>query len=108
MARKMTKKIQIGSLAIGGGAPIAVQSMTCTPTTDFEATLAQIHSLEKSGCDIVRFTVPDKEAVRNIARFKENSTIPLVADIHFDYRLAIESVYAGILSSWIHAHLSNI
>ena len=96
MARKMTKKIQIGSLVIGGGAPIAVQSMTCTPTTDFEATLAQIHSLEKSGCDIVRFTVPDKDAVRNIARFKENSTIPLVADIHFDYRLAIESVYAGI------------
>ena len=96
MARKMTKKIQIGSRFIGGGEPIAVQSMTCTPTTDFEATLAQIRLLEEAGCDIVRFTVPDHDAVRNIARLKENTSIPLVADIHFDYRLAVESAHAGI------------
>ena len=96
MARKITKKIKIGSRFIGGGEPILVQSMTCTPTTDFEATLAQIRSLEEAGCDIVRFTVPDHDAVRNIARLKENSTIPLVADIHFDYRLAIEAAQAGV------------
>ncbi len=96
MTRKITKKIKVGSRVIGGGEPILVQSMTCTPTTDFEATLAQIRSLEQAGCDIVRFTVPDHEAVRNIARFKENSSIPLVADIHFDYRLAIEAAQAGV------------
>ncbi len=96
MARKMTKKIKIGDRFIGGGEPILVQSMTCTPTSDFEATLEQIRSLEKVGCDIVRFTVPDYDAVRNIARLKENTKIPLVADIHFDYRLAIESAFAGV------------
>jgi len=96
LTRKLTKKIKIGSRFIGGGEPILVQSMTCTPTTDFEATLAQIRSLEEAGCDVVRFTVPDHEAVRNIARLKENTTIPLVADIHFDYRLAIESAQAGV------------
>ncbi len=96
MARKITKKISIGSRVIGGGEPILVQSMTCTPTTDFEATLNQIRDLEKAGCDIVRFTVPDHDAVRNIARFKENTGIPLVADIHFDHRLAIEAARAGV------------
>lgn len=96
MARKITKKIKIGSRFIGGGEPILVQSMTCTPTTDFEATLAQIRSLEDAGCDIVRFTVPDHDSVRNIARLKENTSIPLVADIHFDYRLAIEAAQAGV------------
>ena len=95
MTRKITKKIQIGSRVIGGGEPILVQSMTCTPTTDFEATLAQIRSLEEAGCDIVRFTVPDHDAVRNIARFKENTSIPLVADIHFDHRLAVAAIEAG-------------
>ena len=96
MTRKMTKKVKIGSRVIGGGEPVLVQSMTCTPTTDFEATLAQIRTLEDAGCDIVRFTVPDHDAVRNIARLKENTRIPLVADIHFDYRLAIEAANAGV------------
>ncbi len=96
MPRKITKKIKIGDRVIGGGEPVLVQSMTCTPTTDFEATLAQIRSLEEAGCDIVRFTVPDHDAARNIYRFKENSKIPLVADIHFDYRLAIEAANAGV------------
>lgn len=96
MERKITKKIKIGNRFIGGGENILVQSMTCTPTTDFEATLAQIRALEKAGCDIVRFTVPDHDAVKNIARFKENCNIPLVADIHFDHRLAIEAANAGV------------
>jgi len=94
--RKMTKTVQIGSRVIGGGLPILVQSMTNTPTADFEKTLEQILELERAGCDIVRFTVPDREAVRGIYRLKENSHIPLVADIHFDYRLAVESAYAGV------------
>lgn len=96
MTRKITKKITVGSRVMGGGEPILIQSMTCTPTTDFEATLSQIRSLEEAGCDIVRFTVPDHDAVRNIARLKENCNIPLVADIHFDHRLAIESAAAGV------------
>ena len=94
--RKITKKIKIGNLEIGGGLPIAVQSMTNTPTSDFEKTIQQILSLERAGCDIVRFTVPDQEAVRSIYRLKENSHIPLVADIHFDYRLAVEAACAGV------------
>lgn len=94
--RKMTKKIKVGNVEIGGGARILVQSMTCTPTNAFEDTLDQILSLERAGCDIVRFTVPDKEAARNIERLKANSHIPLVADIHFDYRLAIAAAEAGI------------
>jgi (E)-4-hydroxy-3-methylbut-2-enyl-diphosphate synthase len=94
--RKITKKIKIGNLEIGGGLPVLVQSMTNTPTSDFEKTIQQILSLEKAGCDIVRFTVPDQEAVRGIYRLKENSHIPLVADIHFDYRLAVEAAHAGV------------
>jgi len=94
--RKKTKMIKVGDRVIGGGAPILVQSMTCTPTSAFEDTLNQILSLEKAGCDIVRFTVPDKEAARNIERLKANTHIPLVADIHFDYRLAIAAAEAGI------------
>lgn len=96
IVRKMTKQIKVGDRVIGGGSPILVQSMTCTPTTAFEDTLAQILELEKAGCDIVRFTVPDKEAARNIERLKANSHIPLVADIHYDYRLAIAAAEAGI------------
>ncbi|MBR2616491.1 MAG: flavodoxin-dependent (E)-4-hydroxy-3-methylbut-2-enyl-diphosphate synthase [Clostridia bacterium] len=94
--RKMTKRIGIGSTAIGGGLPILVQSMTNAPTGDFEATLSQILNLERAGCDLVRFTVPDMDAVRNIARLKENTHVPLIADIHFDYRLALEACAAGI------------
>lgn len=94
--RKMTKKIKIGDRYIGGNEPILIQSMTCAPTTDFEATLRQILELEEAGCDIVRVTVNNMDAVRNVYRLKENSHVPLVADIHFDYRLAVESAYAGI------------
>lgn len=92
---KLTKKIQIGDRFIGAGLPVLVQSMTNTPTQNFEETLAQIRLLEEAGCDIVRVTVPDFDAVRNLARLKENSKIPIVADIHFNHRLAIESAFAG-------------
>ncbi|MBQ3866765.1 MAG: flavodoxin-dependent (E)-4-hydroxy-3-methylbut-2-enyl-diphosphate synthase [Clostridia bacterium] len=94
--RKMTKKVKIGDRVIGGGEPILIQSMTNAHTSDFEKTLEQIRVLENVGCDIVRFTVNDMDAVRNVYRLKENSRVPLVADIHFDHRLAIEAAAAGI------------
>lgn len=94
--RVTTKKIRVGNLFIGGGERIKVQSMTNAPTSDFNAVLEQILSLEEAGCDIVRFTVPDMDAVRNISRLKEKTHIPLVADIHFDHKLALESAEAGI------------
>lgn len=91
-----TRKVKIGNITVGGGSKIAVQSMTNSDTANFEATLAQLRALEEAGCDIARFTVPDMDAVRNIAKFKEKVNIPLVADIHFNYKLAIESAEAGI------------
>jgi len=94
--RKITKEIKIANLAIGGENKIAIQSMTCCDTADFDALLSQVERLEKCGCDIVRFTVADMNAVKNIAKIKEKTDIPLVADIHFDYKLALESCYAGI------------
>ena len=92
----MSRAVQIGSRAIGGGNPIAIQSMTNTPTADREATLAQILALEQAGCEIVRFTVNTPEAADSIEYLRENTHIPLVADIHFDYRLAIRAAEAGI------------
>lgn len=95
--RKKTKEIRIGSIGIGGNRPIAIQSMTNTDSDLFEPTYAQIKELETAGCDIVRLTVPDMEAVKNVAKLKESDIrIPLVADIHFDYRLAVEAAEAGI------------
>ncbi len=93
---KKTKKITIGKLTIGGGERIAVQSMTNTDTHDYEACLRQIRALEAEGCDIVRLAVPDLAAVGTIARLKETVRIPLVADIHFDYRIALECAAAGV------------
>ncbi|CAB5121503.1 (E)-4-hydroxy-3-methylbut-2-enyl-diphosphate synthase (flavodoxin) (EC [Olavius algarvensis associated proteobacterium Delta 3] len=93
--RRKTVQIHVGDVAVGGAAPIAVQSMTNTPTQDIAATVDQIHRLEAAGCDIIRVAVPDEEAVGAIPRIKEHITIPLIADIHFDYRLAIGSVKAG-------------
>ncbi len=91
-----TVKVKAGNLEIGGGAPISVQSMLCAPAHDIKANIEQAKRLEAAGCDIVRVTVPDKEAVKTVAALKENINIPLVADIHFDYRLALESVAAGV------------
>ena len=94
--RRPTRQIQIGKVAIGGGAPISVQSMTNTKTTDTEATVAQIRALQAAGCDIVRLAVPDMEAARNLGNILRQVTVPLVADIHFDYKLALEAIHQGI------------
>ncbi len=91
-----TKEIKIGNTAIGGNNPIAIQSMTNTKTADAASTLAQIKSLSAAGCDIVRFTVNDMAAAEKIPYYAENTTIPLVADIHFDYRLALAAAERGI------------
>lgn len=94
--RKMTRQISIGDVKIGGGAPISVQSMTNTKTTDTNATVAQIKALVDAGCDIVRVAVPDISAAENIYNIKSQVDVPLVADIHFDYRLALKAIEQGI------------
>lgn len=94
-ARNLTRPVNVGGVQIGGGAPVVVQSMTCTPTTDADATLAQINALVKAGCDIVRVSVPTAEAVEPFGRICSLSPVPIVADIHFDYRLAIAAVEHG-------------
>lgn len=94
--RRKTRQVRIGAVPIGGGAPIVVQSMTKTDTKDREATISQIKRLESMGCDIVRLAVPDQEAVEALAEIKKEVSVPLVADIHFEYRLAIASVEKGV------------
>ena len=91
----MTKQILVGGVPVGGGAPISIQSMTNTRTDDVEATLAQIRALAAAGCDIVRVAVPDMAAARAVGKIKEECPLPLVVDIHFDYKLALEAVAAG-------------
>ena len=93
--REKTKRIIVGGVAVGGGAPVSVQSMCCTKTQDVEATLRQISSLAAAGCEIVRLAVPDMDAARAISAIKERSPLPIVADIHFDYKLAVEAVRRG-------------
>lgn len=95
MHRQNTKSIQIGNRTIGGGAPILIQSMTNTRTEDVEATVAQILALEQAGCEIIRATVPTQEAARAFSKIKARIHIPLVADIHFDYKLAIAAMENG-------------
>lgn len=95
MRRDDTKVIHIGNVAIGGGNPIAIQSMTNTKTEDVEATVAQILALEKVGCEIIRCAVPTMEAAEALRKIKKQIHIPLVADIHFDYRLAIAAIENG-------------
>jgi (E)-4-hydroxy-3-methylbut-2-enyl-diphosphate synthase len=92
----MSKQIMVGNVPVGGGAPIAVQSMCNTNTADVAATAAQIRALAAAGCDIVRVAVPDMEAARAVRALKAHSPVPLVADIHFDWRLALEAVRGGI------------
>lgn len=93
--RRHCRKIWIGKIAIGGDSPITVQSMTKTLTSDIQATVEQIKNLEQSGCDIVRVAVPDESAARAFSSIKEQINLPLVADVHYDYRLAIMSIDAG-------------
>ena len=89
--RKQTRQIMVGNVPVGGGAPITVQSMTNTDTAKVDETVAQINRLEKAGCEIIRVAVPDQEAAAAIRQIREQIAIPLIADIHFDYRLAISS-----------------
>ncbi len=91
----MTKQINVGGVLVGGGAPVTIQSMTNTPTQNVPATVEQIKKLAAAGCEIVRVAVPDMEAARAVGRIKEHSPIPVVVDIHFDYKLALEAIAAG-------------
>ena len=91
----MTKQIHVGGVPLGGGAPVPIQSMTNTPTHDVDATVRQIQQLTAAGCDIVRVAVPDLAAAKAVGAIRERIAIPLVVDIHFDYRLALECVAAG-------------
>lgn len=93
---KTTRRVNAGALPIGGGAPISIQSMLNVPAHDIEGNLKQALKLQEAGCDIVRVTVPDYEAVKTVEALKNAIEIPLVADIHFDWRMAIESVAAGV------------
>lgn len=95
LARERTRRVMVGSVPLGGGSPVVVQSMTCTTTVDADATLAQVNALVDAGCDLVRVTVPSREALGPFERICRESPVPIVADIHFDYRLAIGAVRAG-------------
>ena len=94
--RRETRKIQVGSVAVGGDAPISVQSMCNTDTRDVEATSAQIKALADAGCEIVRCAVPDEAAAKALAPICAQSSLPMIADIHFDYRLALMSLESGV------------
>lgn len=95
-ARKRTKVIYVGGMPIGGRNPVVVQSMTKTDTSDVKSTVRQIQSLEKSGCEIIRLAVPDTNAAKALGRIKKSITIPMIADIHFDWRLALEAIKQGV------------
>ena len=92
----MTKQIHVGAVPVGGGAPVAIQSMCNTNTADVAATVEQIHQLEEAGCEIVRVAVPDMDAAKAVGKIRSQIHIPLVADIHFDYKLALQCVNSGI------------
>ena len=93
--RTKTRPVSVGGVQIGGGAPVVVQSMTCTDTRDVGATVGQIEALEEAGCEIVRVAVPDMEAAVAIAGIRKQIRIPLIADIHFNHRLALEAMKQG-------------
>ncbi len=96
MERRVSKQVNVGGVAIGGGAPITVQSMLNLPAHDIAGSVEQAKRLQACGCDIIRTAVPDKESVALVAALKEAVTVPIVADIHFDYKLALESAAAGV------------
>lgn len=91
-----TKQVKVGNVLVGGGAPVSIQSMLNIPASDIENSVKQAVRLEEAGCEIIRIAIPNMEAVRLIPALKENVKMPVVADIHFDYKLAIESVAAGV------------
>ena len=96
MIRRTSRQLRIGKVAVGGRAPIAVQSMTKTDTRDVQATVDQIRELEDCGCEIVRVAVPDREAAESLATIKKRASLPVIADIHFDYRLVLVALKAGV------------
>ena len=96
MERRLTRQLEVGKVKVGGGAPIAVQSMTNTKTSDPVATLEQINRLAEAGCDIVRCAVPDMAAAEGLKTIVKESPIPVIADIHFDYKLALAAIEAGV------------
>ena len=96
MLRRNSKRVKVGNIYIGGDSPVTVQSMLNKPASDIEGSVAQAVALEKAGCEIIRAAVPDMDAVKLIEKLKENLTVPIVADIHFDYRLALASLDAGV------------
>jgi (E)-4-hydroxy-3-methylbut-2-enyl-diphosphate synthase len=96
MERRLTRSISIGGVQIGGGAPVVVQSMTKTPTQDVAATVRQINRLMDAGCELVRLALPDMEAANALTRIKSQVALPLIADIHFDYRIALAAIDKGI------------
>ena len=94
--RRISKQIQVGSIKVGGDAPVSVQSMTKTDTRDVRATVEQIAGMVDAGCEIVRCAVPDMEAAKALAEIKKRTTVPLIADIHFHYQLALQSLKSGV------------
>ncbi len=96
ISRRTTRKVYFAQSAVGGGAPVSVQSMTNTKTTDIKATVSQIKKLEAAGCEIIRVAVPDRESVMALAAIIKEISIPLIADIHFDYRLALGAIKQGV------------
>ena len=93
--RRKTKKIKVGKVEVGGNAPISVQSMTNTLTTDIEATIKQVNDLSEAGADIVRISCPDKESTLSLKKIINKVNVPIVADIHFHYKRAIEAAISG-------------
>ncbi|HXH73055.1 MAG TPA: flavodoxin-dependent (E)-4-hydroxy-3-methylbut-2-enyl-diphosphate synthase [Mariprofundaceae bacterium] len=94
--RRKTRQVKVGNVLVGGDAPIAVQSMTNTPTTDIDATVAQVHRLEKAGADIVRISVPDQESAEAMPEILRQTSVPIIADIHFSYKMALLALDAGV------------
>ena len=94
--RRKTRKIRVGSVMVGGTAPVSVQSMLKTPFSNTKGLLGEVKSLEEAGCQILRIAIPDLKAIGAISKIKKISKLPLVADIHFNYRLAIAAIQAGI------------
>ena len=92
----MTKRLMVGKVPVGGGAPVSIQSMCNTKTDDVAATVAQIKALEAAGCEIIRVAVPDQAAAEAVDKIKERISIPLIADIHFNYKLALVCAERGI------------
>src|SRR3954469_243797 len=94
--RRKTRQVLVGKVPVGGGAPVSVQSMTTTKTADVDGTLAQIYALAGAGCDIVRCTCNEEPAAEGLARIVPRSPVPIVADIHFQYKLALAAMEAGV------------